>query len=419
MKLTSFIPPLLALAIVGGWIGTRRQSIATLEQESRILHQRIAARSTGGASDSPDERPAPPEKSAKHEERIDWKKLAADFSEMRNNGGMRDMRATIRLQSRLQKFTKEQILQALDEISALNLADEDTQMLEAMLIGPLMKKDPELALTQFIDRIQDDGNSVVWQLSHGLQEWAAKDPVAAIAWFDTQIAAGKFDSKSLDGKSRPRIQFEGGVINTLLGTDPQAAGERLAAMPEDQRGEVLSQFQFTRMSDENQLAFAQLVREQVPAKSQGDALARQAAQIASNGDYDKVSDYFNRIQATPEERAKCAQEAAEVKMRRYNQKKPTREDFETMRDWLGQQAPDAKDRITGEILGNAMQGRKKMEFAEASELALQYHESSGNDDVLGAFLESWPARNHKQEARALAEKISDAKRREEILTRLK
>jgi hypothetical protein len=60
-----------------------------------------------------------------------------------------------------------------------------------------------------------------------------------------------------------------------------------------------------------------------------------------------------------------------------------------------------------------------MEFSEAAELAVQYNDASGNDDVLSTFLDRGPARQNKEQARLLAEKISDPKRREEILKSLK
>jgi hypothetical protein len=49
---------------------------------------------------------------------------------------------------------------------------------------------------------------------------------------------------------------------------------------------------------------------------------------------------------------------------------------------------------------------------------VQYHDASVNDDVLSSFLEGWPARQNQEQARVLAGKISDLKRREEILKRL-
>ena len=45
--------------------------------------------------------------------------------------------------------------------------------------------------------------------------------------------------------------------------------------------------------------------------------------------------------------------------------------------------------------------------------------ASGGDEVLATFLASWAARNNKAAARTLADRISDEKRREEILAILK
>ena len=73
----------------------------------------------------------------------------------------------------------------------------------------------------------------------------------------------------------------------------------------------------------------------------------------------------------------------------------------------------------GKVLANATLGGRQLEFAAAAELAVQYNQSGGSDEVLGTFLESWPAREHKDEARLLAAGITDEKRREEILKNLR
>jgi hypothetical protein len=65
-----------------------------------------------------------------------------------------------------------------------------------------------------------------------------------------------------------------------------------------------------------------------------------------------------------------------------------------------------------------LQGSHKLEFSEAAELAAQYHDASDNDDVLYSFLNGWGVHQNKEQARILAGKISDAKRREEILQNL-
>jgi hypothetical protein len=419
LKPTSVIPPVVALVIAGGWIGSQRQSITTLEKEIEVLRKHIAARASGAGENSQHAKPTSPGKSAKDKQPLDWKKIASQFAETQRSGGIGDMRTMMRFQQRLQAMTQEELVAALDEIAALDLPAESRAMLEQMLIGPLVQKDPELALTRFIDRIQDQQSGVAWQLSSALQEWAKKDPAKASAWFDRQIAAGKFDSKSLDGKSRLREQFEGGLINVLLASDLNAADRRLGAIPEDQRSEVMSQFQFQQLKDEDQLAFAKLIRGQVPENQQADTLAQQASRMVSSGGYSKVTEYLDRIEATPTERAACAEEVAESKLRNYDSKKITREDLDSMREWVGGQAPESLGRITGKVLGNALQGRNKMEFSEAADLAVQYNQTSGNDEVLASFLESWPARENKEQARGLADKIADEKRREQILKRLK
>ncbi len=421
MKPTIFIPPLVALVIVGGWIGTQRRSIATLEKESVLLRKHLAALSSGSGPDAPSSKPKTAAKLAKSKEPIDWKKIAGQFAEMRQSGGMGDMRTMMRFQQRLQSMSKEELVAALDEIAALDLPAESRAMLEQMLIGPLVRKDPELALSRFTDRLQDDHGGMGWQLSNALQEWAEKDPAKAAAWFDRQIAAGTFDSKSLDGKSRSRNQFEGALIKVLLASDPAAAALRLGAMPEDQRGDVLSNFSARQLiKEEDQMAFAKLVRDQVPEKDQAETLAHQASRLVDDDGYAKVTGFLDRIEATPAERTACVEQAADSQIQQLSsQKKVTREDFDAMREWVGSQAPGSTDRVTGKALGEAAQQGRKMDFAAAAELAVQYNQAGAGDEVLATFLEGSAVWSNKEQARVLAERITDAKRRAEILNRIK
>lgn len=415
MKGKFFILPTFALILVAIWIGSERRSTTLLEKRSSLLKEALAARASGSGTDTAASKPKSPDQLAKEKGPVDWKKVAAQLAEMREAGGMGDMRTYLRLQQKFSAMSKEELVSALDEIATLDMPDESRQMLQQLLLGPLCEKDPEYALTRYFDRVDDQNGMMSWRLASAMRDWAGKDPAAATAWFDQQIAAGKFDSKSLDGESRPRQQFEGALINVLLASDPDAAGRRLGAIPEDQRRDVLMQYQFQSLKEESQLAFAKLIRSQVPADEQADTLAQQASHLGSREGYSKVTEYLDRIEATPTERAKCAEEAAESKLRNQDGKKVTRENLDEMREWVTTQAPEALASITGKSLGTAMQGRQKMEFSEVADLALQYNQISGNDDVLTNFLESWPARENKEQARALAEKITDEKRREEIL----
>ncbi len=420
LKATSFIPPVIALILAGVWIANQRQSISTLEDASALLQKHIAAaRSSSPGTDLSPAKPAAPAKAAKGKEPLDWKKIADQFAEMQQSGGMGDMRTMIRLGQRLQSMSKEELVTALDEIAALDLPAESRATLEDMLIGSLVTKDPEFALTRYIDRLHDGSGTMAWRLSNAMQEWAEKDPAKATAWFDQQIAVGKFDSKSLDGKSQTRNQFEGALIGVLLGSAPDAASRRLGAMPEDQRAEVLGQYSFQQLKEENQLAFATLVRGQVPENEQSKILAQQASRLVDDDGYAKVTGFMERIAATPAERTACVEQAAESRIQSISyQKKITREDLDAMREWTQSQAPDSTDSITGKALANSIQGGRKMDFAAVSELAVHYHEVSGNDDVLSSFLDGDSSRQNKDQARVLATKITDAKRREEILKKL-
>jgi hypothetical protein len=418
VKIPLLIPPVVALSIVCIWLGSQRQTISALEQESAVLQNAIAARRSGGALDSTPGQPAAPEKLAEDKAPIDWKKIAALFAEIQQ-GGVRDGRAMMRFQRRLQAMSKEELIATLDEIAALDLPDDTHKMLEQIILNPLVTKDPELALNHFVGYLKEENSSMFYQLSTAMHEWAKKDPRAATAWFDQQIAAGKFDSKSLDGRNRPRLQFEATVISVLLGSDPDAAGRRLADLPANQRDEVLDYFSRRTLEENDQLAFANLVRNQASEKEQTQTIAQQASRLVRDDGFSKVTEFLDRIQATPAERTATVAQAAESRIQSISyRKKVTREDLDSMREWVTAQAPEKTGRVTGTVLAAAQNGRR-MEFSEAAELAVEYHDASGNDEVLSAFLEGLSVRNNKEQARLLAEKISDMKRREEILENLK
>ncbi len=421
LRLSLLLPPAIALACAGAWLGSQYRSISSLELESAVLQKAITSRQSSAATEPQSADPATAAKAAKDQEPIDWKKVAGQFAEMRSRGGMTDMRSMMKLQRRLQAMSKDEIVAALDEIAALDTPAEAREMLEQMLISQLAEKDPEFTLKKFVDRLQDRADSMSWSLANAMQAWARKDPARAIAWFDQQIAAGKFDSKALDGKSQSRLNFEGSLINLLIDSDPSAAGSRLAALPEDQRHEALQSGFNHPLTTENEAAFAKLVRDHIPAEEQARTLAEKASSLV-RGDqsYKRVTEFLDRIQATPTERTACVEQVAESELQHISfQKKITREDINKMREWVSSEAPESVGSITGTALANASQNGRKMEFSEAAELALEYHNAAGNDAVLSAFLESWPARKNKDQARTLAEKIADPKRREEILKHLK
>jgi hypothetical protein len=193
-------------------------------------------------------------------------------------------------------------------------------------------------------------------------------------------------------------------------------------LPEDQRKYVIH-CSSSHLNEEDQVAFAKLVREQLPEKDHFDVFVQKAIPIPWDGNpaaYSKISDFLARVQATPAERTACVERAATIQIQTTSfNKKITREDFDVMRVWVSTEASESIGKITGEALGSVVRNRRGMNFTEAAELAVEYNTAAGNDDVLYSFLEHSDLSASKDEARILGEKISDPQRRAEILEKIK
>lgn len=421
MKPTSFILPVVALILVGSWVGPQRRSMAAVETECVRLRTHIAAVRSASPATSTAHDPL-----ATRRKVIEWTNLAAYFpSNPMMSGGalfgaLPDVRVAMRFRQRIEAMSAGEIIATLDEIAALNLPADARANLERTLLDSLVRKDPGLALGQMEDRAVLESSLYSQLISDALQAWAKKDAGAAGAWFDQQIAAGKFKSTRLDGVSGFRRMFESSLIGTLLSSSPEAAARRLAALPDDQRGDVMSMYSLTIVPQENQVAHAELIRAHVPAKDQAETIAAQASRLFKPGDYSAVTAYLERIGATPAERAASALKAIQdMRPKIPDTNQLTREDIDDLREWVGSQAPDSTDLVTGKALGEAAQGNRKMNFSTAAELAVEYSAASGDDEILATFLTSWAAKSNKAAARILAGKISDETRRAEILNFLK
>ena len=415
LKLLHLIPPVVALAIVGAWNGTQWRSISALETETTDMRQRISATLSAA---SPDTARTTGMAATAGKPPVDWQKLSAGLLDL--DGGTGGIKAGIQFERELMGMTLEEMIAALDEIDGLELSAEARELLETMILDSLIKEDPEYALERFVARIESEPDGVGWQLSSALGAWAKKDLAAATAWFDRRISEGIFDSKTLDGRSETRIQFEAALLESLLGVDPAAVGERLAAIPEDQRREVLQQLPFDELSPEDRKNYAALVRQLVPADERAGSFAHIAGELAEDGGLQDISTFLDSVQATPAERSASARQAAESRLSLLaSDGEITRGQVDELRQWLDAQAPGQTDRITGKALAEAAQEDEEFGFAEASEMILDYHRTSGNDDILVAFLEGYSARSNAEEAIHLAELIADENRRAEILKRLK
>ena len=326
----------------------------------------------------------------------------------------------MRFRQRMDAMSTAEIIAALDEIAALDLPTKVRENLEWTLLDSMARKDPAAALGLLESRGLMKSSLYQYLISTTLQAWAQKDTASAVEWFDEQIAAGTFDSKALNGVSSSRHSLESTFIRILLGSSPEAAARRLAALPEDQRGDVMHMYDMSSVPEEIHVAHAALIRAQVPAKDQAETIASQMTNLVKRGDYSAATAYLDRIAATPAERAASVMKAIwDMYPINPDSNKLAREDFDALREWVGDQAPDSVDKITAEALGKGANGDHKITFATAADLAVEYSAQSGNDEVLAGFLTSNAARRNKAVARDLAAKIADETRRAEVLDFLK
>ncbi len=419
LKLPYLIPPIVALALVVAWNTAEWRAATSLEAENVALRKKVSkVINSEGFHTSLTTGSAKAQRVLKRA--INWKETARLVAAANDGGSMSGMRALLDFQQRLSKMSREEMIAALDKVAETGLSDAERLAMEELIVDELLKQDPRYVLERFVDRIKGESDGIGWQLSGAMGEWAKKDLKSATAWFDHQIAAGKFESRTLDGRSEIRAQFEAELIEPMIGTDPASAAARLAELPEDQRREVLQQLPFSDFSLAEQKAYAAMVRELIPADERAGSFAHIASQLVDDAGYGKVGAFLDAVSATTGERAAAAMQTAESQLSLLaNEEGVTREDVDSLREWLTRQAPGERDSIIGKALAEAAQNSDGFSFSEASQLALHNQKTSGNDDVLVTFLKSYSARSNLAEARQLAEMIADEKLRTQLLRDLK
>lgn len=410
MKFSHSCPPLAALLLVGMGIGMQRRGIAELEARNETLRQRIErAEHSVGSTTLTSTAPAAGS-SVVTGKRIDWRKLAM----LKAYGDIQDVgaaRAMIELQQGLLELSPQELLGQLDEIAALDLPGEAKRDFENLILQVLGQKDPQLALDRFAGRLSSNRSGETWRLTRIFQQWVAKDIGAAAAWMDKQIEAGTFESKSLEGKNENRKNFEATLIREWVSGDFAAARERVAALPEPLRSNVLRQDLFSKLKGGNEKEVADLIRGNAGNGNAAEVLAQSSAFYASKGDYEHAGQFLKTIEANAEERNTIAAQVVSMKLMNgdWLQNDPA-STIATARDWAVREAPEAAERITGDALGRLANNR----FEEAAKLALQYQESSGDDAVLVSFLKSNGVKSHPDQALPLVERIADPVKREEV-----
>jgi hypothetical protein len=415
LKTVHFLPPAAAVILVGVWNSVEQRAISTAKADRTELREKISqalpdAHVAERQLVSTITRAAPTS---------DWQ-AAADLLTGERAGDAGKTRERLALREKLSRMTREEILASLDEIEQAGLTTDAKHRLQELLLERLAKLSPSDALERFGDPLADSSSSLFPQFTDALRDWAKRDLPAATAWLDHQLAAGKFETTTLDGKSDALIGYEAALLESMLVSAPEAVAARLAALPEDQRREVLEQIPFQDLAGKAQQAYAALIRELIPADERAGSFAHIASQLVDDKGFDKVSHFLDAVQATPNERAAAASQTAESHLEALDIRgEITRGNVDVLRTWLRRQAPDEVDRITGKALAETSQQSADFDFSQASKMALEYGKASGRDDVVTAFLASYAARSNGEQAAGLADAIADSQLRAEILERLK
>ena len=439
MKLIHYGPPLIALMIGAAWLASLRASNRELEQSNLSLQRKIVEASNSSGVKSDRARAGTKGAKAKREKKPsneeikpsdDWVNTSRDWSELvmfNNNEGARFnlTAACRRLEKLASEMSGDQLVRAYTEMAALPVEAEFRNYLESMMLDELKGKNPEFAFSQYLAKCQNESIDPVRM--GDFRKWLARDPAAATAWYESQVAGEVFD-KTLDGKSPTMIPFESAFIMSLLASDPAAAEQRLNNLPPDLRASVGTYV--WDVPKENSKDFVDMLRRSMPMEQYMAILKDNS--LTDNFRFDSKSDpkdiqkNMERLGFSPEERstlmAQQFAEAAKYRAMRDTGNDPSREKFDDLRARIQAIDPSSADQATGVALQSYLESSKTtgaQDFVE--KIATDYHDSGAGDELLIPLIEgsangsiSYP----KDRARVLATKISDDRLREEMLRKL-
>lgn len=414
MNVRTLIPPLIALVVAGVWLGSQRSSIRRLKVETVVLRERVEVARMGlGAGGGQSLAGRMKEQKGTDEGEIDWKDLGSKMVES-ESGDISGIRSMMELQTTLMGLSGEELLAEIEKIKTLDLSRDVRKALDGTLVGMLAKKDPQAALDRYLDRANEQENGMSWQLSSAFQQWQKRDPAAAMAWFDAEIAKGSFDSKTLDGRSDSRLRFEATAISSLLSDDPSDARRRIEALPEDQRKQVFNMGMFSGLKEDSHMAFADLVREVVPEDERGDAYNSAVSGLARNG-FDKVDGFIFNIEATASEKDAIVSRAVETRIQNIGwEREIDRSVVDEVRTWAASQSPEHADAITGKSLANVW--GEKSSYEDRARMIEDLHSEGAEDALIIAFLSEGNGGLKSTEiSRSLAGLIRDEPEREKLL----
>ena len=296
---------------------------------------------------------------------------------------------------------------------ASDLSEEDRERVEAKLLEVLVEKDPARAFavieSGFVGKTPREIQQQFAERSGLFEKWILSDGPQALAWFDKQIGAGLFDSRSLAGTSSIRQDYESLIF--LKSRD----GSRIAALDPIDRLPTLQSWRFQSLKPQEQAAFAQVARTSGLKPSEvAEVLKPFLNRAMESGDLAGADAFFKRVEPTPEELPRLSEGAAGTAMFALGKKSDqlTGEEVPAIRTWLADKSPQG-DSYIGSMIGKGFSNGWDAGQIYATIDRLQ--KDSPSDELIGSFLES-ASQGTKQKldhstAAELANRISDPAKR--------
>lgn len=303
-----------------------------------------------------------------------------------------------------------------DAISTLNLPEKEKWVMASLVVDALFEKSPELTFRQFFGIYKYD------QAFLGFWEnWCGTDPVAATAWFDEQIEAGKFEPTRLDGSGGCRTIFEESLVKALLLSDPTAAVKRIEAVPKERWKTLLQSCSFPARNESGQKEWASLIRNHLSEVDSLNKIVEGTPLFVKSGYFPKVADFIDRIEATPEERSACVRKAT-GRWAFYTSinGSVTIEGIESLRAWADSQVPGISQDLTQQVVSSMLTpGSSKMSLENIKMIAAHYQGLEGGDELIAKALDYCLGVAHNKEfVRSIAAVIKNGERRVQILRKL-
>lgn len=429
MQLKHALLPIAVLAGSGIFLAKRqfaatemRNRMAILQDTIRTVNQHraeslaVAAKAAKDSAKTPGaETPEPVNRDS-----IDLKGLARSLAAM-DKGGIPDMQALFKIQKSILGLPPEDLAALIADASRLDAPENQKNSLIMMLMQGLAQKDPRAAVMAGQSLLQEADAAQRQMRMGGMQtafsQWADQDPDAARQWYDAELAAGRFDSRRLDSTDPLRTVFEAALLPGLAVKNPAAARERLLAMPEQQRLEVLSNSRDFGADAASQRLFASLTRGTLQGDQQTRALANMAAGIQHGRELKDVSEFLTNVSATSEEKTRILPEVAGFRLRSmvWESDEPlTVQGIAPLREWMEQEQPGSSAKSLGESLASVA-GTGKFDQAKAVALVTALYESSPSDGLVSSFIAGSRAQENPGLYRPLAEKIQDPSQRGKVL----